>query len=299
MLESDLNEVAEAACRILATGRPVTAHNLSFEVGLVGGFDHDEFEMLAEAVRQVVANGEWMTGSSISGRMPGDDWDGPFWLKLHEMVKNVLDGLGREPFLGTAVVDIGDIGMDDFAREVWANGNTVVSSADDIRQAEERVVAVVEWGDTADKVISEALDSNVPLIVACHDEDDIDEAWADIEDIAGARWCGPASAGTLVFQVTKNGDTEDMSRRIDRILGRLSRTGLSFAGPGVTGDGLAARLPNPSRDRPPIKIINAESATSADEAREAMDLGFAVIACLDPTRFDRINPELIELEKHP
>lgn len=235
--------------------------------------DEDELNEVALAARRVVAAGLPLTGESLAEELSaGNDTPSP---SIDLLVHNLLSTFDQEPNPGVSIINIGD------------------ASVDDLRRATQNLdLVILDWSHISARTVFDEMSGQDNIAIACHRDDEVEECWevigASIEAIAVLGQSAPGDVAFEGFDV----DGDDLSGEVDQFAERLSLTGLSVADPGVAGAELEARLPVLGAQYPSIKLVNAESITAVDEALEATGLGFAVVACFDSARPDRMNPNL-------
>lgn len=238
--------------------------------------DEDELNKVALSARRVIAAGLPLTGENLAAAL--SICDGP--ADLGPLVSGVLDGFTREPDPGFAVIDIGDVAAADVRREIERQGQSAI---------------LLDWPLVDMSTLLDIARNGRDAIIVCHLAENVDEAWKAIDsaveastvlDQAVPGFAGLSGVGT---------DGRDLRERIEQIASRLASIGLSVAGPGVCGAGLESLLPVPDADYPSIKIVDAESITAVEEARESASLGFVVIAYFDSAHPERINPDIGDL----
>lgn len=237
-------------------------------------FTEDELNEVALAARQVIADGLPLTGEKLAGALSADD-DTPDPPPIDRLVHSVLSTFDQEPDPGMSVINIGD------------------ASVDDLRRATQNLDLVIfDWSRISRQTVLDEMSGQDNIAIACRRDDEVEECWEAIgASIEAMAVLGQSAPGDVVFEGF-DGDGDDLSLELEQFVSRLSLIGLSVAGPGMTGAELEAHLPMPGAKHPSIKLVNAESITAVEEAREAMGMGFAVVACFDSARPDRMNPNL-------
>lgn len=234
-------------------------------------FTEDELNEVALAARQVIADGLPLTGENLAEALSaGDDTLDP--PPIDRLVHNLLSTFDQEPDPDVPIINIGDASVDDLRRETQSN--------------------ILDWSHVSARTVFDEMSGQDNIAIACHRDDEVEECWEAIgASIEAMAVLGQSAPGDVVFEGF-DGDGDDLSLELEQFVSRLSLIGLSVAGPGMTGAELEAHLPMPGAKHPSIKLVNAESITAVEEAREAAGLGFAVVACFDSARPDRMNPNL-------
>lgn len=234
-------------------------------------FTEDELNEVALAARRVIAAGLPLTGEKLAEALSaGNDTPSP---SIDLLVHNLLSTFDQDPNPGVSIINIAD------------------ASVDDLRRATQNLdLVILDWSHISARTVFDEMSGQDNIAIACHRDDEVKECWevigASIEAIAVL---GQSAPGDVAFEsIAFDGD--DLSGEVDQFARRLSLTGLTVADPGMTGAELEAHLPVLGARHPSIKFVNAESITAVEEAREAMGMGFAVVACFDSARPDRMNP---------
>lgn len=234
-------------------------------------FTEDELNEVALAARQVIADGLPLTGENLAEALSaGDDTLDP--PAIDRLVHNLLSTFDQEPDPDVPIINIGDASVDDLRRETH--------------------LVILDWSHISARTVFDEMSGQDNIAIACRRDDEVEECWEAIgASIEAMAVLGQSAPGDVVFEGF-DGDGDDLSLELEQFVSRLSLIGLSVAGPGMTGAELEAHLPMPGAKHPSIKLVNAESITAVEEAREAAGLGFAVVACFDSARPDRMNPNL-------
>lgn len=237
-------------------------------------FTEDELNEVALAARRVIADGLPLTGESLAEALSAGE-ETPSHPPIDQLVHSVLSAADQEPNPGVSIINIGDASVDDLRRET-----------------QNLDLVIFDWPHINRADVLSGLSDGKNVVITCRRENEVEECWETIgASIEAIAVLGQSAPGDVAFEsIAFDGD--DLSGEVDQFAERLSLTGLSVAGPGVAGAELEARLPMPGAKHPSIKLVNAESITAVEEAREAAGLGFAVVACFDSARPDRMNPNL-------
>lgn len=237
--------------------------------------DHDLNE-IAQAARQVIADGLALTGENLAAALSICDEPAD----LGPLVSGVLDGFTREPDPGFAVIDIGDVTAADVRREI---------------ERQEQSAIILDWPLVDMSTLLDTARNDRDAIIVCHLAENIDEAWKAIDSAVGASTVLDQAVVGVTGIEGIDTDGHGLREKIEQTASRLASIGLSVAGPGVCGAELESLLPVPGAGYPSIKIIDAESITAVEEARESASLGFVVIAYFDSAHPERINPDIGDL----
>ena len=235
-----------------------------------------DFDEIAQAARRVIADGLALTGENLAAALSVCDEPAD----LGPLVSGVLDGFTREPDPGFAVIDIGDVTAADVRREIERQGQSAI---------------ILDWPFIDMSTLLDIAKNGRDAIIVCHLAENIDDAWEAIDSAVEASAVPDQAVPGFAGLSGIDTDGHDLREKIEQITSRLASIGLSVAGPGVCGAELESLLPVPGADHPSIKLVDGESITAVEEARESASLDFAVIVYFDSAHPERINPDLGDL----